>query len=594
VILLDTYETITALDAWLRDIFLPQLSANVLFILAGRNPPAAAWRTDPGWQSLVRILPLRNLTPEESAAYLQTRTITLDDHLRITEFTRGHPLAISLVADVLEQNHDLRFEIGATPDMVRALLERFVQETPSPAHRFALEASALVRQMTEGLLAAMLEAPDVHDIFRWLHELSFMEAGRQGLFPHDLVREALVADLRWRNPDWYAELHTRARAYYMTRLQQTQGPSQRRILLDIVFLHRDNFVLRPYFETFFEGHDNTTLWVDRMNLADAPLLLEIVRRHEGEASARLAEHWFSRQPNATVIVRDAHQQVQGFLTIVALHEATPADLAADPATQTAWQYLRHHGPLRPGEVAVYFRFWMDHNTYQEMSTVQSRLFLVCLQHYLTTPGLVFSFFCCADPEFWAPIFAYAELDRLAEAAFTVGDRTYGVYGHDWRLMTPATWLELMAERELALGVVDDPSTAPATAPPILLVLSQPDFAEAVRDALRNYTHHSALLGNPLLRSRLVVDAVGNEATPAEGVATLQRLLREAVELLQASPRQTRRYRALYHTYLRPAATQELAAELLDVPFSTYRRHLKSGVDDIVEYLWNQELRSGVV
>jgi hypothetical protein len=126
-----------------------------------------------------------------------------------------------------------------------------------------------------------------------------------------------------------------------------------------------------------------------------------------------------------------------------------------------------------------------------------------------------------------------------------------------------------------------------------LVLSEPDFADAVRDALRNYTHSSALLSNPLLRSRLVVDTVGNEATPAERVAALQRRLREAVELLQASPRQAKRYRALYHTYLRPAATQELAAELLDVPFSTYRRHLKSGVDDIVEYLWNQELRSGI-
>jgi hypothetical protein len=152
----------------------------------------------------------------------------------------------------------------------------------------------------------------------------------------------------------------------------------------------------------------------------------------------------------------------------------------------------------------------------------------------------------------------------------------------------------MAERELALGIVDAPSTAPAAAPPVLLVLSQPDFADAVREALRNYTHQSALLNNPLLRSRLVVDAVGAEATPADRVTALQRLLREAVEPLQASPRQAKRFRALYHTYLRPAATQELAAELLDVPFSTYRRHLKSGVDEVVESLWNQELRSGVV
>jgi hypothetical protein len=37
--------------------------------------------------------------------------------------------------------------------------------------------------------------------------LSFVELSREGLFPHDLAREALVADLRWRNPDWNMELH---------------------------------------------------------------------------------------------------------------------------------------------------------------------------------------------------------------------------------------------------------------------------------------------------------------------------------------------------------------------------------------------------
>lgn len=588
VILVDTYETLAPLDAWLRDLFLPQLPANTLFVVAGRNPPVASWRADPGWQSLVRVLPLRNLTPAESRTYLSARTIAPDEHSPITEFTHGHPLAISLVADVLEQNPGLRFEPTSAPDVVRALLERLVQETPSPAHRFALEASALVRLMTENLLAAMLGMADVHEIFGWLRELSFMEAGRQGLFPHDLVREALTADLRWRNPDWYTELHKRARDYYMERLHQTQGPNQRRILLDFVFLHRDNFVLRPYFESFFEGHDVPTLWIDRMNAGDRPLLVEMVRRYEGDESAHLAEEWFTRQPEAAIVVRDTQQQVQGFLTILALHEATPEALASDPATAAAWNYLRRHGPLRPGELAIYFRFWIDREVYQEMSPVQSRIFLVCLQYYLTTPGLVFSFFTCADPDFWLPIFTYADLTRLPEADFTVGGRTYGVYGHDWRLLPPTAWLELMAEREIAMGIVDSPSVAPASP---VLVLSQPDFADAVREALRAYMHPNELQANPLLRSRLVLDQTGADAPLADRIQTLQKLLKEAVDRLQASPRQAKLYRALYHTYLKPAATQELAAELLDVPFSTYRRHLKSGVDDVVEQLWARELSS---
>jgi hypothetical protein len=49
------------------------------------------------------------------------------------------------------------------------------------------------------------------------------------------------------------------------------------------------------------------------------------------------------------------------------------------------------------------------------------------------------------------------------------------------------------------------------------------------------------------------------------------------------------YRAIHRTYLEPAATQELAAESLDVPFSSYRRHLTAGIASITAWLWQREL-----
>jgi hypothetical protein len=223
-----------------------------------------------------------------------------------------------------------------------------------------------------------------------------------------------------------------------------------------------------------------------------------------------------------------------------------------------------------------------------MSPVQSRIFLLCLQTYLTTPGLVFTFFAASKPDFWLPIFSYADLNRITEADFTVDGRSFGVYGHDWRVMPPTAWLEMMAERELAMGL-GEMTTATPSSTPAVLVLSQPDFAEAVRAALRMLTRPQELQSNPLLRSRLVIDQTGADAPLADRTAALQTLIRTAAEQLQSSPRQLRLYRALYHTYIRPADTQELAAELLDVPFSTYRRHLKSGIDEVVAYLWHQEL-----
>ena len=39
----------------------------------------------------------------------------------------------------------------------------------------------------------------------------------------------------------------------------------------------------------------------------------------------------------------------------------------------------------------------------------------------------------------------------------------------------------------------------------------------------------------------------------------------------------------------PAPTQEAAAEVLDLPFSTYRRHLARAVEQLTELLWAVEI-----
>jgi hypothetical protein len=67
-------------------------------------------------------------------------------------------------------------------------------------------------------------------------------------------------------------------------------------------------------------------------------------------------------------------------------------------------------------------------------------------------------------------------------------------------------------------------------------------------------------------------------------------LREAAAALTGNPKDEKLYRAIRQTYLEPAPTQERAAELLDLPFSTYRYHLANGVKRIVDGLWRRELR----
>jgi hypothetical protein len=115
------------------------------------------------------------------------------------------------------------------------------------------------------------------------------------------------------------------------------------------------------------------------------------------------------------------------------------------------------------------------------------------------------------------------------------------------------------------------------------LLTRSDFESAVKDALRHYTQADLLAGNALLQARLLTGS-GGAATPE----SLRTLLAETAKTLFVSERDQRLYRVLDLTYLHPAPKQEAAADRLGLSFSTYRRHLTSGVDRLAEWLWQQE------
>ena len=576
----DTFELLAPLEGWLREVFFPQLPENVLIVLTGRNPLSSEWRLDPGWRSLINHISLRNLSHEASLGYLQRRGVPPVEQQAVLDFTHGHPLALSLVADVFQQRPGIHFQPSDVPDILKMLLEQFVQKVPGPAHRAALEACALVRVMTEALLSAMLGLPEVHELFEWLRGLSFIEAGAQGIFPHDLAREALVNDLHWRNPDWYAELHHRARTYYAARLQAVGPLEQQLILYDYIYLHRDNPMVRP----FYEWQGSGSALPDKAHPDDWPVLREMVAGFEGKESAKLLDHWLERQPDVFLVFRGSDHQPCGFTAFLALEQMASEDADADPAARKAWNFVQKRANLREGETATLFRFWMVRDTYQAVAPIQSQIFVNMVRHYLTTPGLVYTLLPCREPDFWAPMFAYADLARMEELDFAVDGQRYGVYGHDWRAVPPLAWLALMGEREM--------NAAPITPPkPVeqVIVLDADKFAEAVREALKSLHRPLALRESPLLRSRLVVNRVGLQAETGQRVDALQQAIREAGDLLRAAPRDVKFFRVLHHTYFQPATTQEMAAEVLDLPFSTYRRHLKSAIERLTEYLWQQEI-----
>jgi hypothetical protein len=578
--LIDTYEALAPLDSWLREAFLPQLPAKSIVVLAGRNSPAPAWRTDLDWADLTQTMALRNLHPEESQSYLATRGIPYDLHTEVLAFTHGHPLALALVADVLGRGEKLaKFDPRNEPDVVRVLLERLVSDVPSPLHRTALETCGLVWATTESLLADVVDSAKAHELFEWMRRLSFIDQGAYGLFPHDLAREVLGADLLWRDPEGYQKLAARLSVYLYGRVLETRGVEQQRIWFDLFHLYRRH----PFFGRYFEWTALGSAYAESVSSEDHSAILEMVRRHEGESEAQIAQYWLNRQPQAFLIFRDVEGAIVGFMAQVAIHDATPEDIAADSAVPVALSFALRQGPVRPGEEIIHLRFWMHRDAYQSVSPALNLAAINSSIYWTSHPKLAWNFITIADPEFHEPHFTSIHMWRSPEADFEVDGRHYGVFAHDWRVEPPAAWMDI--KLELASATDARPEQSQVQSPPPLLVLSQTEFAEAVRQALRDYSRPDRLATNPLLRSRLVVDAVAEEAPSA----TLRALLCDAIATLKVNPKDAKLHRALWHTYIEPAPTQEQAAELLDLPFNTYRYHLAKSIERVTEWLWQREL-----
>lgn len=572
VLLLDTYESLTPLDGWLRERFLPQLPAGALVVIAGRQPPAPAWRADAAWGELMRVVSLRNLRPEEGERYLSQRGLPAEQHEALLRFTHGHPLALSLVADLAAQGGDTRFSPDQAPDVVALLLERFVQDVPSPAHRMALHACATARALTEPLLREALQMPDVQAIFAWLRMLSFIEQGPFGLFPHDLARDVLDNDLRWRDPDVYVELHRRLRDDLVRRIAAGQGLDQMRWMFDLVYLHRHNPILQPY----YQWQEFGSVYAAPVRPDERAAALQYIAEVTDEEAAALAEHWLERQPEAWFVICDARGRIEGLFMYLALHAASPEERERDPAVAYAWAYAQRQSGLRPSDEVTLSRFYMPLESYTQPTPAINTAQLTVGMRWMTSPRLAWTFNDLVDPDHWYAMMSYYDFHRLP-------DKALGLYGHDWRSTPVLAWVDKLGLRELATNLRVEDLAAASAAP--LMALSQPEFEEAVRAALRDFQQPGALQANALLRSRAVRERADGQPT----AATLQGLLREGATALQARPKDAKFLRAVEATYLSPAATQELAAERLGLPFSTYRYQLAQGVARLSAWLWEREL-----
>ncbi|XVV08816.1 ATP-binding protein [Actinoplanes sp. CA-131856] len=555
VLLVDGYEHLGPLDGWLRRDLVPALPHDGIVVLAGLDPPAAAWRCDPGWRAVVAVRQLPALDRRTSADLLDRAGVAAGDREAIMRLGRGHPLALALLADVVSAGGEVPASLAEAPDLISALTASVMRDAPSEAHLLGLATCAKAQVTTEDLLRRTVGDAHAPLVWQWLRDRPFVAARPQGLFPHDLTREVLDAEFERRWPDRYRELHRVIHDYVVTGLRSATGMHRQLLAQQLGYLHRRG----PFSAEFRAVRAHGSIAVVPSRPEELAAVAAQIGKQVGPRSEALAREWFAARPEGASTVAGG----PGF----AYHSLCPSGLALDqedPVVRAILAHISRTAPLRPGEQVDIARFLLGENGSQ---SDQNAVFAGSVSSIVQWCGrpLAWAFVATVDDAFWGPFFDYLGFRELLSV--DCDGRRHVVYGNDWRRFPVAAWLEMMNEREQTGGSGPPPDELTRPAP-----LGRDQFVSAVRAEL-----HRPGGGGPLVGTALGAD-------PAEVRAALAR----AVDALGAEPRGERLRAVLHRTYIKPAASQEAAAEALGLPFSTYRRHLAKAVEALTERLWRAE------
>jgi AAA ATPase domain len=562
VLLVDGYELLSRLDRWFREHLLPSLPADSVVVLAGREPPDPGWSADPGWRQLLRRLDLAVMPPVESLELLCRLGVPEDARGRLATLGRGHPLTLTLLAEACAGGA-VPSRLEELPQLVAELCRVLVREVPDADHRTGLATCAHAYRTTEDLLAATV-GPRAPEVWAWLEARPFVGRSGDGLHLHDLVRDVFDAEFAQRNPDAYVSLHRTMRQHAVSRLLDPASVSRHRDAMELMLLHRRS----PLEPQVRQLRDSGVLAMVPAAPADRAGVLEIASAAEGQQAAEMYGRWIDAQPAGLYVAR-SETGVEAF----ALHIYVSAEdnpIPEDPVVRAVLEAIERRSPLRPGERVGIGRGIGNRGRYQRDALAVLAGSVSSLVEWLSRP-VAWTVVTPSYEDFWRPFFEYLGFGVLARMHF--GDRDLTAYGWDRRRLPLEQFLELTGRRELTGETGPPPAELLRPAP-----LGRAAFDEAVRAALRDVNRPDRLAAGPLAGTALGPD--------------LRVSLLAGIARLGDEPKGEPLRRVLERTYLRGAPSQEAAAEVLGLPFSTYRRYLARATARLVDLLWAVEVGTG--
>jgi hypothetical protein len=501
VLVLDPYERIGLLDAWLRLRLVPVLPGDVRLLLAGRDP-AAAWIREFG--DSVRVLPLGGLAAADAMRVLE-RSGVEDAALaaRVNRFAHGHPLALQLAAGALAARPELaRVDAGAG-SVVAQLAELYLAGLDAPTRR-AFDAACTVRRATVSLLGAVLAEDAPGEAFEALRRLPFVAVDLAGLEVQETVREAGAALLRAADPATYRRLRTAAWRQLRAELRDAESSQLWRYTADMLHL-----VEHPAVRDAFFPASAPRFAVEPARPEDRPAVEAIARARAAEEPATLRAY-LDGALGAFRVVRDAGGGVAAYACVLDPETVPAALLSADPLAR-AWREHRRRDPVPRGQKALYVRDCRV-GAAHDPAPASAALWLDLKRDYLELrPALCRVYVAAEHPDAVMPALAPLGFARLDLPPVAVDGLDFATLLNDMGPASVDGWLGAVVGRELQAaeeGVLD-PARRELVVDGARVPLTRLEF-----DLLRYLQAHE---GQAVARDRLLRDVWGHDWTGGSNV-----------------------------------------------------------------------------
>ncbi len=446
VVVLDHCEVFRLMDTWLRRTLVPALPPGVALVFGSRERPVAGWFGLAGF----RAIPLPPLADADARRLLAARGIPAAEAARLNRITRGHPLALVLASAGAAENPQLGLQDAAMARVVGELARLYVEDVGDLLTRRAIEAASVVRRATEPVLDAMMDGDgDGAAALQRLLGLPFVAPGRDGIVVHEAVREAVAAYLRCTNPVRYREYRRAAWRQLRVEMRAAAVAELWRYTADTLYL-LDNPVVR---EAFFPSNAQPFA-VEPATAGDGPAIRAIAERHEGQASVRLLQRWWTTTPSAFSVSRDGEGRVAGFFVLLEGGQIRPGLVGDDPVVAT-WAHHLQCNPLTRGETALGLRRWLDAERGEAPGATQAACWLDVKRTYMALrPALRRMYVTVEDVRSYWPVVRELRFRPIGASAILDG-REYATVVLDFGPDSVDGWLVDVLATEL--GLADEPT-----------------------------------------------------------------------------------------------------------------------------------------